>query len=314
MSESDAWKARFERERAARKEAERVIEDKSRALYGLNQALIQKARDLEATIEQLKLTQGALIVGERMAALGGLVAGVAHEINTPIGVALTAVTHGQERVATLVERFESGQLTKSELRRISGELQEAAMLGVTNLRRAATLVASFKMVAIDQSSLELRNASIVELLRDVTRSLGPILRAAKAEVVIDGPEDVSLELAAGEFIQIVTNLLQNACVHAFDDTTASRVVTLRIALESQGLLLTCADNGRGMPAEVLARVFDPFFTTRRGSGGSGLGMHIVENLVRVRFQGTIEVASEVGRGTTWTARFPLGTSALRAAD
>lgn len=317
MSDAEAWRGRFERERAARREAEELLHVKSRQLYELNVELAARAADLSRSLEELRAAQATLVQREKMAALGDLVAGISHEVNTPLGVALTAVTHGLERVQEIVQDAEAGTLTRGRLRSHGAETVEALGLAVQNLERSGALVRSFKQVAVDQASEEMRPVVLGELVNDVLHSLRPMVRRARVHAECEAPSGEAFDIAAGAFTQILTNLVQNACVHAYpphdeaaDDTRARRV---RVTAKDLGAALRIAvsDDGVGMDASVAARVFDPFFTTRRGSGGSGLGMHIVHNLVVHRFGGVIRVASEPGSGTTFHVELPVGTDALR---
>lgn len=310
MSDAEAWRARFERERAARKEAEELLHAKSRDLWELNQRLAAHAAELTASLQRLEETRGVLVEREKLAALGGLVAGVAHEINTPLGVAVTAVSHGEDRVRTLVERAGSGQLTRGELRALAAEIQTALELASANLQRGAALVQSFKKVAVDQASEESRDVVLGELVADVVASLTPILRRGRVEARLTEVAAVRACADVGALAQILTNLVQNACVHAFDGTTGARTVEVRLADAGDTAVLEVRDNGRGMTAEVQARVFEPFFTTRRGAGGSGLGMHILHGLVTQRFKGSVALRSAPGEGTIWTIALPFGTDAL----
>ncbi len=307
---ADAWRRRFDRERAARKEAEELLTAKSRELFEANQALAERAGDLASSLVRLQQAQDALVQREKMAALGGLVAGIAHEINTPIGVAMTAVTHGLERLGTMRSQTEAGQITRGQVRTLLAELDEALGLVRDNLERGAELIRSFKMVAVDQASDEVRVVRLEELLRDIVASLRPMLRKARVEVSIEGALPGMYEVVAGPLVQVVTNLVQNACVHAFRDADGERRVTVGAEDLGEALELRVTDNGDGMSPEVIARVYEPFFTTRRSEGGSGLGMNIAYNIVVSRFAGSIDVDSSPGLGTTWLLRLPLGTAAL----
>ncbi len=309
-----AWRARFERERAARKEAESLLNAKSRELWAANQTLAARAEDLTASLRRLEETRDALVESKKLAALGGLVAGVAHEINTPLGIAVTAVSHGEDRVRALRERAESGQLTRGDLRALAAEIQAALALAHTNLRRGAALVQSFKKVAVDQTSEASRDVLLGEVVSDVIASLAPILRRARVEVRVEPPPHLQVRADVGALAQILTNLVQNACVHAFDEVEGPRTLAIAVSDAGDAAVLEVRDNGRGMSAEVQARVFEPFFTTRRAAGGSGLGTHIVHGLVTQRFRGSIALRSSPGEGTTWTLRLPFGTDALVRLD
>ncbi len=310
------WRARFERERRARKEAEALLDGKSRELYELNQTLAQRADELAHSLEKLETAQDALIQREKLAALGGLVAGIAHEINTPLGVAVTALTHGIDKLREMQHLVEHGKPTKNLLRTAIAELTEALILAEENLERGGSLVRNFKMVAVDQVSAEMRDVDLIELIEGVIASMRPVLRASRVEVAVVGPHPLSVSMAVGPFTQVLTNLVQNACLHAFDEIpTADSRRRIQIDVEDHltHLRIKVTDNGRGMSPEVRARVFDPFFTTRRGRGGTGLGMHIVHNIIVSGFSGLIDCVSDPGLGTTWTLDLPVDTAVLRRA-
>jgi signal transduction histidine kinase len=307
---SDAWQQRFERERAARREAEQLLHEKSRDLYAANLSLEARAAELSASLDTLRDTQDQLVEREKLAALGALVAGVAHEINTPVGVAVTAVSHAGDRVRALDRDLQAGTLTRGGMRAYVADVQEALDLALANLERGARLVTSFKMVAVDQSSETPRHAVVENLIADVVASLRPVTRRASVQVEVHAAGRTSVIVDAGAVSQIVTNLVQNACVHAFAETTGDRVVDIRVDTEGRHIVLVVSDNGRGMPDEVASRVFEPFFTTERARGGSGLGMHIVHTLVTQRFLGTIDLQTAPGQGARWSLRLPFGTNAL----
>nr|WP_276603733.1 ATP-binding protein [Nannocystis pusilla] len=280
--------------------------------YGLGGVATDVSERKRLEFEQRR-TRDALLQREKMAALGGLVAGVAHEINTPLGVALTAVTHGQQILKRLRDDVEHGTLTRGELRRALAELDDSCVLTVDNLRRGAHLIQSFKKVAVDQSSEAVRRVALCEWLQDVVASLRPMLRAAGVEHELRCTPGPALELAVGALTQVLTNLVQNACVHAFAPEHAERRLLLSAACVGEVLRIECADNGRGIASEHASRVFEPFFTTRRREGGSGLGMHIVHNIVVERFGGRIELDPGPG-GTRWKIELPLGTAAIRRTE
>ncbi|MCY1061705.1 ATP-binding protein [Nannocystis sp. SCPEA4] len=286
--------------------------DRDGHCYGLGGIATDVSERKRMEFEQRR-TRDALLQREKMAALGGLVAGVAHEINTPLGVALTAVTHGQQILKRLADEVERGTLTRGELRRALADLRDSCALTVDNLRRGAHLITSFKKVAVDQSSEAVRRVALCEWLQDVVASLRPMLRAARVEHEIRCAPGPTLELAVGALTQVVTNLVQNACVHAFAPEQHERRLVLGARVGGDSLQLECADNGRGIAHEHVSRVFEPFFTTRRGEGGSGLGMHIVHNIVVERFGGRIEL-DPTHAGTRWTIELPLGTPAIRRVE
>lgn len=306
-TEAAVWQRRYERARQAREQAEQLLQEKSRTLYLINQDLKAQTEQLQRSLEQLEAAQEALVQREKMAALGAMVAGIAHEVNTPLGVAVTGATLTQQLLGELTERLARGNLTKGELRREVASLQEACALVVSNATRAAGLIDSFKKVAVDQSSEALRTVRLAELLADVVTSLQPVLRRARVQVTVAVRDDPLVRLKAGAMTHIVANLVQNACVHAFLPERDQRLVRMEASVEPDGLRLQVCDNGRGMSEEVQQSVFEPFFTTRRDSGGSGLGMHIVRNLVVGTFGGSIHVSSRLEEGTCWQIWLPVGT-------
>lgn len=255
----------------------------------------------------LQRTQEQLRSREKMAALGGLVAGVAHEISTPLGVAVTSSSLVQRRLEELQARFVAGELRRSDLANYFHESGQAADMTLHNLTRSAELIASFKQVAVDQTHSVKRRVEIAAYLREVLASLTPMIRRSEHRVVVDLEGPIDAMLHAGAVSQILTNLLQNAMTHAFEPGTTGtiRVELRRAPGQGDAFELRVADDGRGMSAEERARLFEPFYTTRRGAGGSGLGMHIVHNLVCDLLGGAITVDSRVGEGTTITVRAPI---------
>jgi signal transduction histidine kinase len=239
-----------------------------------------------------------------MAALGALVAGVAHEINTPLGIGVTAASHLELRARELKQQLEAGGLKKSELLSFTNDAEQSSQLVLNNLRRAAELVRSFKRVAVDQSSEARQTIPLAEYLKDILASLKPTLKRAKHEVIMSCGKDLKLDTYPGALYQVSNNLILNAYVHAFTEGQAGTIEINARAIDT-GVELTFRDNGIGMDAATQKRVFEPFFTTKRGQGGSGLGLHIVYNLVTQLLGGQIKVHSELGQGTTFTINLPL---------
>ncbi len=261
--------------------------------------------DLRHALDQLRLTQSHLIESEKMAALGSLVAGIAHEINTPLGVAVTAASHLEQETLRLMRTLMRGSevLTADELREFDTTVRETVDMILRNLRRADQLVKSFKLVAVDQSNEETREIEIGAYLRDILNSLGPIMRKTPHRVRIDCVQPISAVTYPGAIYQIVSTLVMNALMHGFDAGQTGEIVVSANATEDR-LLLVCHDNGKGMPDTVRAQIFEPFFTTRRGQGGSGLGLHVVYNLVTQLFKGSIRVDSAPGRGSSFEISMP----------
>ena len=252
----------------------------------------------------LDATREELIRKDKLAALGGLVAGVAHEINTPLGVAVTAASLAADRLREVDEAFVAGTLRRQDLQHGLSQAQEAARMTLGNLRRAAEMVANFKQIAVDQASEARRTVALGPYVREVVASLGPLYRRTPHRVMVLVKAEVEVTTFVGAISQVCTNLVQNALIHAFPGGRVG-LVTLEVDLDRErGALIVCRDDGVGMEAAVLRRVFEPFFTTQRGRGGSGLGMHIVHNLVTDLLGGSIDVSSTPERGTEVTIRLP----------
>lgn len=267
------------------------------------EALRQEVKKTEEAYAELQSTQAALIQSERLASLGGLVAGVAHEINTPIGVALTSASVLSENTAQLRTTLAGGAIRKSEIMSYMEMAEEVSRLILSNTQRAAQLIQSFKQVAVDQTSEMRREYELSTYLHEVVSSLRPTIKQGHGVVTIHCPQPIPLEGLPGAMAQVLTNLIMNALTHAFEPGVGGNI-DIYASCQADTVELRFSDNGRGIPSEDLSKVFDPFFTTRRGRGGTGLGLNIVYNIVTSRFAGHIEVHSTVGKGTTFTIQFP----------
>ena len=265
--------------------------------------------DLRQTLEQLTLAQHQLLESEKMAALGGLVAGVAHEINTPLGVTVTAASHLQEETRRIARLLGEGQLSAEMLADFQQTASDSAEIILRNLHRADRLIKSFKLVAVDQTTEERRVIELGAYLNDILTSLGPVLKKTPHRIAIECPQQLHLNTYPGALYQIVSNLVMNSLIHAFEP---ARPGTILIAAERSGehVRLRYRDNGRGMSDAVRAQIFEPFFTTRRGQGGSGLGMHVVYNLVTQLLRGSIRVESVPEAGTLFEIFLPVELPAL----
>lgn len=284
------------------------IEEELRILNEeLEQRVAKRTAELEALLETVTRTQKQLIQSEKMAALGGLVAGVAHEINTPIGVGVTAASHLQLKTQELSAHYHCGAMTRSELEQYLKVSEESSDMILANLYRAADLIRSFKQVAVDQSSEEKRQFKLKEYLQDILLSLGPKFRNTAYEVAITCPENLVLTSYPGVFSQILTNFIMNSLIHGFEESGAGKI-TIEASLTSQTLRLVYSDNGRGIPEEHLSKIFNPFFTTRNVQKNSGLGMFVVYNLVTQKLRGTITCESRVGVGATFIIDIPYSDS------
>lgn len=267
-------------------------------------ALIESNQNLNQTIGTLRETQSQLVQSEKMASLGALVAGISHEINTPIGIGVTSATALHEAFSSLKKDFEGAAMKRSTLEQFIAHGQSGTAILVSNLLRAADLVRSFKQVAVDQSSDEWRQLNLREYIDEVLLSLKPRLKGGRVEVLNECAQDILVYTHPGAIYQVISNLVINSIVHAYDEGQAG---VIRIAAERTGneVQIDFSDDGKGVPVEIQGRIFDPFFTTRRGAGGSGLGLHIVFNLVVSTMGGVISLVKDVRKGATFRIRFPL---------
>lgn len=261
---------------------------------------------LHRTIDELRQTQQQLVEAEKMAALGGLVAGVAHEINTPIGVSVTAASYLDQQARLL--QAASGLASyapasdAASLERFRAIAIDSSQLILRNLQRADRMIKSFKQVAVDQSSEESRRIELLSYLEEIMISLQPSLR--RHAIQVDCPSGIVLETYPGAIYQIISNLAMNSLMHGFSDQRAGRIV-ISAGVEQDQVVLRYQDDGMGMDEPTRRRVFEPFFTTKRGSGGSGLGMHITWNLATQVLGGSIACQSAPGQGARFTLRIPM---------
>jgi PAS domain S-box-containing protein len=274
---------------------------------------MRKARDAaEAALRNLRETQNSLIEAEKLAALGRLVAGVAHEVNNPVGISLTVASSLERRVARFGEEVARGDLRRSALNEFIEANRDAASQLVANLNRAAELIQSFKQVAADRNYSDQRVFDLADLTEQVVMSLKPGLRKQKLALSVECQPNLTMNSYPGPYGQVITNLLLNAVAHAFPNGEGGAVEIKVQAAGADHVEILCSDDGIGMTPEVRRRAFDPFFTTRRDQGGTGLGLHIVYSIVTSRLGGRLHLQSEPGQGTRIQIILPR-TAPLEAA-
>ena len=241
---------------------------------------------------------------ERLAALGSMVAGVAHELNTPIGNSLVVATHLIDSSNKVSDAIKIG-LKRSTFEQYMDDVSQSSDILRRNLNKAAELISGFKQVAVDQTSVRRRQFDLAEMVAEIVMALGPAMRKKPYVVEQMIPEGIQLDSYPGPLGQILTNLINNAVLHGFDGQGEGTIKLCASSDSDSGnVTISVIDNGRGIPQEVLPRVFDPFFTTKLGAGGSGLGLHICHHLATTVLGGHIEVQSSIGAGTCFTLVLP----------
>jgi two-component system NtrC family sensor kinase len=260
--------------------------------------------NLDTRYAELQRAQEQLVQAEKMSALGRLVAGIAHEINTPIGVGVTAVSYLEQRTRDFSKLYADNRMKKSDLESFVKSAEESTVIIQANLRRASELIRSFKQVSVDQSHEERRRFPIVEYVEDILRSLQPSIKKSKQRVAVTGDRELTITSYPGAVSQIITNLVMNSLTHAFDPNDEGSI-EVQIERYEGRLRIQYKDDGKGMPKEVADKIFDPFFTTNRSQGGTGLGMNIVFNLTTQKLGGKIQCLSKPNQGTKFIIDIPF---------
>jgi len=278
--------------------------DYEQRLIEANQTLEQKVIDRTA---ELEAAQEKLVESEKMAALGNLVAGIAHEVNTPLGIALTSVSNCKEELKDIYRDFENDELTEQGFKDFEAICSEGLNLAETSLMRAANLVQDFKRTSADQTSLEIEEIALDEYIPRVCNPLKPMLRKEQVELSIDVTPNLVITTCPGIIAQLLTNLISNAQRHAFGTSVNNDVnrVSVSCSKNAKGIVISVQDNGKGIPEALHKKVFEPFYTTARDKGGTGLGLNILYNLVRQKFNGEIDLTSTPGEGTKVTVCIPV---------
>ena len=255
-------------------------------------------------ISEQKELEKQLIQSEKMAALGGLVAGMVHEISTPLGVALTSASFLQDRTETFSERYNTENVGRSASDKFIKNAADASSMILTNISRAVDLINSFKQVAVDQTGGKIRNFNLKSYCKDIVFSLHPQLKQSGHMVNITGPDKLMLDSYPGAFYQILSNLIMNSLIHGFEGTTNGQIL-INIIEQNEIILINYNDNGQGIAKENIGKIFDPFFTTKRNHGGTGLGLHIVYNIVTQRLGGQISCENNEKKGVLFKIKLPL---------
>lgn len=288
----------------AKQEVLRLNQELENKVNRRTDALKESNQELLSTLEKLHQFQGQLVENEKMASLGDMVAGIAHEVNTPVGLGVTASSLLADRLTEIQQAYEEKTLKGSHLKRFLHESSENINIVIRNLNRAADLISSFKQVAVDQSNEEARYFNVKQLLDEVCLTLGPQLKETNYHININCDESLYINAKAGPLNQIFINLIMNSKIHGFNNGPEG-TITITIMDLSNQLNIIYQDNGVGIDDSVKAKVFEPFVTTKRGEGGSGLGLHLVYNLVTQALGGSIQLESIPSQGVTFEINIPI---------
>jgi signal transduction histidine kinase len=274
-------------------------------LQQIRRSLEQRTHELSTTNEHLLTTQRQLVEAEKMASLGSLVAGVSHEINTPLGIGITAATTLRGMTEELGAVYRSGDFRRAYFEEYLMNAERSNQLVVNNLLRVDQLVQSFKQLAVDQLTLERRAFPLKAYLEEIVRGLEPRLRHGQHQVAILVDEELTIDSYPGAFAQVITNLVINSLVHGYPDGQRPGRLQFHATVTHGSVHLVYQDDGVGIPAAYMTKIYEPFFTTARDRGGTGLGLHIVYNLVTQKLGGTIRHESAPNVGATFYLDLPL---------
>ncbi|MBN2616707.1 MAG: cache domain-containing protein [Spirochaetales bacterium] len=268
-----------------------------------------RTQELQKTIDKLNNTQEHLIESEKMASLGQLVAGIAHEINTPIGIGVTTASLLEDNTRNFLEIFNSKGVKKSELISFLENVEIESHIILANMNRAANLIQSFKQLSVDQSVEETRHFNISNYINELIITLKHELKHKDIKIIINCDKELGIHSHPGAISQILTNLIFNSLLHGFEDTHHG-IIEISIEVVDGRLYISYFDNGCGIPPEIQDKIFDPFFTTKRNKGGTGLGLHIVYNIIHGTLNGSVKCSSQTNVGTTFIIDFPLEPSVV----
>ncbi len=278
----------------------------SRALYliELFNTLNGKINEIEGSYKDLRTTKDLLMENEQMANIGGLVAGFTHEISTPIGVSVTAVSHLNDEVKKTKKLFDSGIIKKSDMDLFLESTKETSKIIMSNLERTASLINGFKQISVDQASEIKREFEIKLYLGEIIKSLSPILRRGRHQIILDVSEPILLNSYPGAISQIITNLVQNSIKHGFENTKDG-IINIKVIKENKNMVILYHDDGCGIGEDKQKKIFEPYYSTKIGRGGSGLGLSIIKKLTEEKLNGSIKYSNESNYGVGFVIIIPI---------
>lgn len=280
-------------------------EYRARKQFRTSEALQREKERSEKSLRDLRATQEHLVQAEKLASLGQLVAGVAHEVSTPLGLALTTSTAMQTDLQTMADALGGSSVRRSDLTKGIDRLKQGLSLTFDNLHRASEMVHSFRQVAVHQADEDRRSFELKDWLSELMSKLGPLLSHHALAVEVECPAGIQLNSYPGALAQVISNLALNTAGHAYPDKGGGRLVITVSQPDSKSVRLVCADDGVGIPDRLKPHIFDPFVTTRRERGHAGLGLHIAFNLVASSLNGRLRLESKTSPGTQIAVEIPL---------
>lgn len=272
--------------------------------------LNRKTKQLEESLLDLKQTQQKLIESEKLSALGNLVSGIAHEVNTPLGNAITGSSIITKETQALVDEFDNGTLKRSTMEKRINVINESSSLLSKTLHYASGLIKSFKQISVDQVTNDIREIKIKDYIEEVFLTNHNKLKLVPVKVVIKADDKLIIKTSPGVISQIINNLIQNSVKHAFDNYSGNAEIMVFIEKKGEDLVIEYEDNGNGINEDIKEKVFEPFVTTKRNSGGTGLGLNIVYNLIIQKLKGSLEMTSKENIGTRFVITIPLKNSLM----
>ncbi|MCK5720630.1 MAG: GAF domain-containing sensor histidine kinase, partial [Thiomargarita sp.] len=273
--------------------------ENAQVMANLDSKVKARTSQLNTKVEELTQTRHELVQSEKMASLGRLVAGFAHELNTPLGVAVGSASALQQEAKKVNHLMAQEEIDIDELLSAIDTIDKGFDLTLSNLDRAANLVTSFKRTAVDQSSDEERVFLVKEVIDDIINTLYNRFKQTDVSIKVDCPNDIKIKSLPGALEQILTNFLMNSLIHGFNDGQEAGNINIAVQLTGTNLHIEYADDGKGIDSENLEKIFEPFFTTHRAHGGSGLGMYICYNIITTQLHGTLTCESTVGNGVVF---------------
>ena len=276
--------------------------------HSLEATIATRTQALQESLRELETTQEKLVESEKMAALGGLVAGVAHEVNTPLGIAVTATSLVEDSLNKLSSSFDNQTLTSTEFTSESQVMDKGLSMLKANLERASALIKDFKSTAVDQISESHSEFNIRQVLEAVLVSLESEMKKVPVDIELVGEREITIDSLSGVLTQVMSHLVLNSVYHAFEQSNEPANILISYQQSEHSIIFVYEDNGQGIAIEDQQKVFEPFYTTKRGSGGSGLGLTLVYNLVNQKLKGEILLESGVGMGVRYTITLPKSLS------